>query len=74
MRGGFNKSQKLAELRVTFYLVFFLLSFSLGVLTLLLSWPSCPTERESSAVSVGALDLGVGAGPRDGWACLEACH
>lgn len=56
---------------MTFTLFFFPLSFSLGVLTLLLSWPSYFSERESSTVSKGALGVGVGMG--GGWACLEGC-
>lgn len=71
VRGGFNDSKRLAELRVTFYLAFFFSLFLFPWGSLLLSWPSCLTERESSTVSEGALGVGVGTG--EGWACLEAC-
>lgn len=42
---------------MTFYFVFSPFFF-LGVLTLLLPWLSCLTERESSTVSEGALGVG----------------
>lgn len=70
-----------SQLHETDLFPFFFVLFSWGALTLLLSRPSVPKERESSAVSVSTLELtecgvlGGGGGDHMGfWGWGRVCH